>query len=756
MTPQEGNNTAGRPSRPPPRALPGLADAATLLDAVLASAHDHYCLLDRDKRFRFASASALAALGLSADALLGRTWREAGLPAGPMEPLDRQHDAVLATGEGVAAEIDFPTVDGPRRLVCRLDAVRDGRGDVVGILAAAQDVTERRRVEDALREREARLRVALAAGRMGTWRWDAATDALDWDDELCRLFGVSRAAPRAGRDLYALIHPDDRRRVETSFAAQLAAGDEASTEYRVLRPDGGLRRIASRCRALRDATGRLVGATGVCVERPARAGRGGAAGPAGDAERERRGLELILDNISEAITAVFVESGTTFRNRAWLAFHGYESFDQLPGWRLEEIAPAFEIEDGDGRRLPLPEVPLSRALRGESFADLQVRLRRPDSGRTWWGSYNGAALRDAAGRVAVALVSMRDVTAQREAQTALRESEARYRRAVTNAAVPIMLHAEDGEVLAVSAGLLEATGYRREQLARFEGWAALAYPDRADEVARRIARRFREDLPIDGAEVTVRTASGERRAWVWTAPPPERLPDGRKCFYAIASDVTARKTAEAELRGLVDERERLLLELNHRVKNNLQLVSSLLGIQAQRSGEPKVIELFEQAGQRIAAIAQVHGSLYRGDQVGTLEFSAYLRDLCDRLGASFLEDGGRRRAALRVEAEGARLDVDRAIPLGLIVNELVTNAFKHGLTRGGAEIAVRVRFRAIEGGWRLEVIDGDDGDDGDEGTVTVAPGLGMKLVEGFARQLQGRVSVGRARGGYRVSVDLPR
>lgn len=473
----------------------------------------------------------------------------------------------------------------------------------------------------------------------------------------------------------------------------------------------------------------------------------------GDPERERRRLELILDSISEAITAVFVDTGVTVRNRAWLTFHGYASFADLSGWRFEEVVRHFEIYDEEGRALPASEAPMSRALRGEAFEDLQVRLRRRDTGREWWGSYSGSALRDADGKVVAAMITMRDVTRQRRAEAALRESEERFRRAVTNAAVPIMLHAEDGEILAVSQGLLRATGYTRAELGRFDDWLRLAYRRRAPERAERIAWRFREDLPIDGAEVPVHTRDGAVRRWVWNAPPPERLADGRKCMFAIASDITERKAAEGELRSLVEQRDRLLLELNHRVKNNLQLVMSLLKIQAARSGEPKVMELFDQAGKRIAAIAQVHGSLYRSEAAGSLDIAAYLRALCQPLADSFLETSSG-RVGLELEAEPAQLEADRAIPLGLIVNELVTNAFKHGLAAGRVPGTVRVRFEAAgTGHWRLEVA--NDGRQQPAAPTPDGTGLGMQLVEGFTRQLRGSLQIERGPV-YRVRIEFPR
>jgi two-component sensor histidine kinase len=142
--------------------------------------------------------------------------------------------------------------------------------------------------------------------------------------------------------------------------------------------------------------------------------------------------------------------------------------------------------------------------------------------------------------------------------------------------------------------------------------------------------------------------------------------------------------------------------------------------------------------------------------VGSLEFGSYLRDLCDRLAQSFPEamDG---RVALAVEAEEARLNLDQAIPLGLIVNELVTNSFKHGFAQGGAG-TVRVRFRGTsDGTWRLEVAD-------DGGAAAMEPeaggpppggGLGVRLVQGFARQLGGTARFERAPR-FRVQVEFPR
>jgi two-component sensor histidine kinase len=208
-----------------------------------------------------------------------------------------------------------------------------------------------------------------------------------------------------------------------------------------------------------------------------------------------------------------------------------------------------------------------------------------------------------------------------------------------------------------------------------------------------------------------------------------------------------------QLQEAVAAREMLLKELNHRVKNNLQLVTSLLQLQAGRSREPAVDDLVAQTSQRIAAIAEVHASLYQGERIDRLEVGAYLEELCGRLAASFLEED-QGRATLLVEAQPLWLKVDQAVPLGLIVNELVMNAFKHGFAdRDGG--TVRVALHALdEGRWRLEVVDDGRGAPAPAtGPVEERGGIGMRLVDGFARQLGGAVRV-EPGPGHRVRVDF--
>lgn len=186
-------------------------------------------------------------------------------------------------------------------------------------------------------------------------------------------------------------------------------------------------------------------------------------------------------------------------------------------------------------------------------------------------------------------------------------------------------------------------------------------------------------------------------------------------------DITERKQAQ-------EHQARLFDELNHRVKNSLTMVSGLLQMQAKDAAEP-VREALAKAVARVEAISEVHGSLYSGGRTTEIDFGQYLRALCERLEDSLLEGD---RIAIEVKAESANIPVDQAAPLGMIVNELVTNAAKHAYPspRSGV-VAVSLGREADD--LVLSVRDWGRGTPPAE--ATEPRGLGMKLIASLARQV---------------------
>ena len=206
----------------------------------------------------------------------------------------------------------------------------------------------------------------------------------------------------------------------------------------------------------------------------------------------------------------------------------------------------------------------------------------------------------------------------------------------------------------------------------------------------------------------------------------------------------AERLAEA-----VREREGRLAEMSHRVKNDLHLVTSLLRVEAERQRNPAARAALGRAGARVEAVARVHELLCHGDGSGTVAVDRYLRETCAGL-AELLGVDGRHRA-LVVRAEAAVLPADTARSLGLVVNELVTNAFRHAFAADGPG-TVWVEFGRDAGG-RLRLSVADDGA-GLPDRTDAGGGLGLRLVTMTAEQLGATLDVGRD-GGTQLTLTLP-
>jgi chemotaxis protein methyltransferase CheR len=214
-------------------------------------------------------------------------------------------------------------------------------------------------------------------------------------------------------------------------------------------------------------------------------------------------------------------------------------------------------------------------------------------------------------------------------------------------------------------------------------------------------------------------------------------------------DVTERVRLERE-HAIVSERIGVLLqELTHRIKNSLQIIVSMVSLEAhnQKSGEGKAA--LERVSHRIAALGRLYSMLGEANSVEAVDATSYLEALCRDLIESVQKEYGT-SIALKTDIESESLPVDRAVPLGLIVNELVTNAVKYafsGETRG----TVAVTLKRIPGALRLTVSDDGKGADPQRANS----GLGGRLVDTFARQLGGKVERESGLHGTTVRLILP-
>ncbi len=271
-------------------------------------------------------------------------------------------------------------------------------------------------------------------------------------------------------------------------------------------------------------------------------------------------------------------------------------------------------------------------------------------------------------------------------------------------------------------GLAEAHRAHREQ------YQAKAEP-RPMGAGRALFARHREGhrVPVEIGLTPLRTAAGQY-------------------VLASVSDLSERQRAQQQLEASVAEKEILLKELHHRAKNNLQLIGSLLDLASARPGP----EVLRECRDRINSISLVHEKLYQSGTFARIELRDYLRTLGEQVSHAWRRPDGP-PVALRLEADDLWLPLDRAIPCGLVVNELLINAYKHAFPPGhGGTITVR----ATAQGSKVRLCVEDDGVGLSLDAQLKQGHIGLDLVRALTRQLRGELDSLPVGSGTRVCLTF--
>jgi PAS domain S-box-containing protein len=396
--------------------------------------------------------------------------------------------------------------------------------------------------------------------------------------------------------------------------------------------------------------------------------------------------------------------------------------------------------------------PDDRATVTEAFAQLtggtasevvarEYRVVRPD-GDIRWVATRGVPVHDERGRVVEIAGYTVDVTASRATARALRESEERLRRMnETMDEVFFLVSADRSRLHYVNPAFERVFGIPSAAL--YEDprcFLAAVHPEDAQLITRVVDAQLRGAVTDARIEYRIIRPDGSIR-WISAQTYPITEPDGGvRQVTGLLSDVTERKVAEqalrertAELERLLREKDVLLAEVHHRVKNNLQRISGLMHMMAAKAHERPIRETVEELERRIQAMALVHETLYRSSNLGAVDMQTYLDRIAQaQLGAV---EAARRAIEVDVRAPGVTLDLDGALRCGLIVSELASNALKHafGRRRRGR---IEVTLHAADGQLVLRVSD-DGGRLPAEVDFASEATLGLRLVNGIAEQLGG-------------------
>ncbi len=454
------------------------------------------------------------------------------------------------------------------------------------------------------------------------------------------------------------------------------------------------------------------------------------------AEREhaaREFAEAIVDTVRDCLLVLGPELRVQSANR---------SFYQTFGVTKTEVEGRF-IEDMDHGQWHIPGL---RAFLEET-RDKSSRLMDYEVEHSFNRLGNRALVFNSrrieeSGASPMLLLAVRDITEQKKS------NELRYRRLFESARDAIVVvDAETGRITDVNPYTLEWLKFARNELLGRQLWTTGIFSDR--DGAQFLFSQVLEKGPVrlDGMRLETSDHESVEAELIGNA----YLEGARKVVQLNLRDVTERKRIEDQVRTSLRDKEVLVQEIHHRVKNNLQVISSILSLQAKYIRDEGLMLALNETRNRVRAIAAIHEMLYQTKGFARIEIGPYLRQLA----AMLLDFYGVAEGAIAVDIgiDAVWLDIDKAIPCGLIVNELISNSLKHAFkNKGKGRIGISLRSEK-ENWYALTVSDNGIGFQKDF-DIRKAHSLGLQMVHLLADQLGGTAGIG-GREGAEVVVRFP-
>lgn len=336
---------------------------------------------------------------------------------------------------------------------------------------------------------------------------------------------------------------------------------------------------------------------------------------------------------------------------------------------------------------------------------------------------------------------LRDISTRKKMEEALIESEQKFRTMVENSLQGIFI-VQDMEMVYANEALSQIMGYSLEEIQALsqEEMRGIIHPEDQNKVWGRMADRLAgKDVP-SRYEFKAIKKNGDT---VWMEMVSNRIEyEGKPAVQGAIIDVSDRQQADEQIKASLKEKEVMLREIHHRVKNNMQIILSLLRIQSRTVADKETREVFKQSQNRIRSMALIHEALYKSGDLAHIDFADYISRMTTHLLSIYREDLG--HVEVKQEAEGVFLDINKAIPCGLIISELVSNSLKHAFPER-REGNVLIRMTMNKG--KNELVVKDDGIGFPAGlNFRKTETLGLQLVTDLVLQVSGSIQLKRTEG----------
>jgi PAS domain S-box-containing protein len=521
--------------------------------------------------------------------------------------------------------------------------IRDTSDHITGLSVVVRDLTERKRTEARLAEREAQLALFVDHAPAAIAMFDTGMRYMAVSRRYLSDYRVPEGTEIIGHSHYE-IFPDLPPRWRELHARVMAGEEITRDEEPYPRPDGHIEWSRSYMKPWRKPGGEIGGALLFSEVITAQV-------------EARRALAESEARFRATFENAAVGMGLLGRNLKWMRVN--DVLCRTLGYPVDELTTKSLEDIGHPQDWAREWVEIERMLEGKiDRYNMDKRIVRKD-GTVGWVRLSIGCVRRSDRSLDYFVGVIEDITSRRQAEEELSKSEERFRTSLLHSPLPIMLYDDREQVLAVSRSWLEASGYSREELPTLRDWIARAYRERQAQMHARMRWIISAEPEGLAAEHMICTKDGRERHWSFATSGLGFQPDGRRLFMTVAQDVTERKAHEEQV-------QLLMREVNHRAKNMLSVVQAIARQTAARTPE----DFIDRFVERIQALAANQDLLVRNEWRGVdLEdlVRAQLAYFADLVGSRIMLHGPR----LRLTAAAAQA-------IGLALHELATNAGKYG------------------------------------------------------------------------------
>ncbi|MCR4408718.1 MAG: PAS domain S-box protein [Candidatus Saccharicenans sp.] len=606
--------------------------------------------------------------------------------------------------------------------------IRDFHGEITGVILVFRDQTQERAAQRALEESEEKYRIIIENSHAGVLIVGQDYKFIYVNQKLCEMLGRS-PEEIIGHDFREFLDEESLALVADRYVRRQRGEDvPGHYEFNIVRKDGEKRRVEIISAIVKDSRGKTITVAQLLDITDRKR-----------AEEALRASEekyrILHEFAGEAIFTYTLDLKLLEINRAACDFVGM-SREELIGQNVLELG----VLHPDDKEKALEN--LRAIIQGERKINTgKLRFKGRSGQYSTFLVTSTPVVRN--GEIVAITNICRDITVEERLLAELEASERKYRflfNAGNDAIFVYRLTADrrPGPFIEANELASELTGYTKAELMELtpvdlvvpeERELVLVSNQELGEKRQRIIERTL--LTRDGRKIPVEISS---HFFVL---------NGEPTILAIARDITERKRVEAELRAALREKDVMLREIHHRVKNNMQVMSSLLRLQMGQIADSQAREAFRKSQARIQSMAMIHERLYQSGNLARIDFADYVDKLVTHLYVVYEVD--HERVHFKNETGQVGLDINQAIPCGLIVSELVSNALKHafpGKQRG--ELLVRV-FRGGDG--KVHLIVKDSGKAMPAGIdLHKSETLGFQIVNDLTRQLDGTLHYRRDGG----------